>query len=323
MKAFLSLIMVFILMQSISAQEMKSGANNSSEEISQQIPDYFDGNPEWRESFTLGLDPCIEYYDYVFYVEGDTVIGDYVYKKIHKRGQVYYSWIGIPPPYNCEGTETFNYFAAHLRQEDRKIYIYESGQDYLLFDFNLEAGDLLPQTHHYFGDSIYVTSVDSLLVGGDYRMVYNLSSGYFDPDQLIEGIGYAFGGLMGYYPSWEFPAFLDCFALDGVTWFPEYGAWCDLTVDIEEIGSNPGLLKIYQHPASRNITLNFTSNITQTASIDFFDITGRHVTSVDWVLHSGTNTKSMNLASLRQGIYILKLSSPNDPIGIRKKMMLK
>ena len=50
--------------------------------IQAQIPDYFANNPQWRVDAMCAVPaPCIENDEYVYYINGDSTIGNHIYKK--------------------------------------------------------------------------------------------------------------------------------------------------------------------------------------------------------------------------------------------------
>ena len=155
-----------------------------------QLPNYFDNNPQWRQEFVFGgFYPCIEYDNYVYYLNGDSTIGNLTYKKVFKRGEVKREWFAPPPPVWCEeGPFLYDYFQTLMRQDSLRIYLYESGVEFLLYDFDLAIGDTLPTTYNVWMDDIVVTGVDSILVGDSYRKVFTHSEVGPAANVLIEGM---------------------------------------------------------------------------------------------------------------------------------------
>ena len=94
--------------------------------VSAQTPDYFTDNPKWRLSSQCAIPyPCIENQEYVYYVNGDSTIEGLTYKKIYKRGTLQQTPMGEVDPGTCNLSMTFNQFHALLRQEEKKIFIYD------------------------------------------------------------------------------------------------------------------------------------------------------------------------------------------------------
>jgi hypothetical protein len=60
-----------------------------------QTPDYLSNDPNWRQDWTFGGSmPCLETHNYIYYMNGDSLIGDVEYKKIYERHET---------AYNCNG----------------------------------------------------------------------------------------------------------------------------------------------------------------------------------------------------------------------------
>jgi len=202
---------------------------------SAQVPDYFEGNPQWRMEWGNGAYyPCIELNDYIYYLNGDTVIGNQVYKKLFERRDVNYNWLWVPPPNNCEGSYTYDSFRILIRQDSLKMYVRDlDGIDNLLYDFDLEVGDTLPITYNLYLDDIVVTGIDSLLVGSSFRKVFEIPDYNPAGNNLIEGIGFT-TGLLDFFYCPEFPTILECFVQNDTAYYPIYGEPCDLTVKVPE-----------------------------------------------------------------------------------------
>ncbi|OYT13167.1 MAG: hypothetical protein B6I19_06585 [Bacteroidetes bacterium 4572_114] len=283
-----------------------------------QIPDYFAGNPEWRQELTWGgAMPCLEIDNYVYYLNGDSVVDGYIYKKVYKRGEHDHSWMGDPPaPDYCTGSSFYNYFYGLVRQDSLKVYIREGNNDYLLYDFDLSVGDTLPETYFLMENNVVVSSIDSILVGGSYRKIFNLENSIYPyPLDLIEGIGFN-QGFLDEVPDW-YPAQLLCFVLDDTTYYPSYGEPCDLMiVDI----SNPEVqypgLKIFPNPSAGNISIKFNSGPNTMVNVKVSDISGRNLRDEIWAIDQGMNVKSLDLGSFDKGVYFISIiGKDNETLG--------
>src|SRR6185436_20795033 len=91
---------------------------------------YFENNPVWKVTSQCGApSPCIETKNYNYYVNGDTTINTYSYKKLFTKGNQSFAWMNIPPvPPECQGyyvfNDTINPF-AFVRDTLKKIFIYD------------------------------------------------------------------------------------------------------------------------------------------------------------------------------------------------------
>ena len=158
-----------------------------------QIPNYFDDNPSWIcEEKKSGLwgPGCYSVDNYLYYTEGDTIIGSYTYKKIKRKGWTSLDgacWTGVKTYYD-DG------YCFGFRQDGRKVYINDSGVDSLYVDYNLNIGDTLSKCYLLpYQPSIPFTviSIDSALISSGYHRIFEFEYTEFDtiPFYLYEGIG--------------------------------------------------------------------------------------------------------------------------------------
>jgi hypothetical protein len=286
---------------------------------SAQTPDYFSNNPKWRVNTWFGGNgDCLEVYDYVAYTDGDTLVNGHVYTKVLKRGICNYHWkVGPGPPQeDCQGSYTFHRFEGLVRQEGKKMYLWEgqmSNEDALLYDFDLEVGDTLQETYvyrHY--DDFVVTSIDSILVGDSYRKVFNLKAPYmvYPEEVLIEGIGFG-GGLLDICPfQAEFPSFLECFTLNDTTFYPEYGAPCELNVSVPQI-PDAAEFKTYPNPVTDQFNIELPPN-TVIDNVSMVNLLGTKVQANHF--ESKTGELTLDLNGLTKGMYIVELARGNQII---------
>ena len=288
-----------------------------------QVPDYFAGNPEWRQELTWGgAMPCLEIYNYVYYLNGDSIVDGHTYKKLYKRGEHEYNWMAPPPAGNCSGSYTYNFFYVLIRQDSLRVYIRQGNNDEaLLYNFDLAVGDTLPETYFMMNDNVVVESIDSILVGESYRKIFNLECPYmYEPLELIEGIGFT-QGFLEYIPDW-YPAQLICFTLNGTTYYPGYGEPCDLTVNIHNPEILNGGLEIFPNPSAGNISVKFNSGSKMMVNVKVSDISGRNLKDEKWAINQGANVKSLDLSSFDKGIYFISLiGNDGESIG-RQKIIL-
>ncbi|MCF8366193.1 MAG: T9SS type A sorting domain-containing protein [Bacteroidales bacterium] len=284
--------------------------------------DYFADNPQWRENWTFAPSyPCITFWDYVYYLNGDTVVGDQFYKILYRRGQKNDDYFAPPIPGYCDDSYTFDEYYGLLRQEGKKMFYLFNDDEELLYDFDLAVGDTLPQTYNVWSDNILVTDIDSLLVKDQYRKVFYLSQGFFKP-YLIEGIGLA-EGFLEYFPQWEFPADLQCFALNDTVYYPEFGAPCDLAVDIDEQFGINSKIELFPNPASDNISIHFDNDSAGDLLIWITDLTGRKIWAETWKTDAGPSVRSLDLSGFNSGMYFIILTGENGEIIARKKILVE
>jgi len=282
--------------------------------VSAQVPDYLDNDPKWRQEWLFGgYMPCLEIHNYIYYLNGDSTVGNFVYKKVFKRLEIDYNWMAPPPPIMCEGSSYYDVFCALIRQESLKLYLNDNDNDYLLYDFDLTVGDTLPITWNMWIEGIVVTSIDSILIGDIYRKIFNLNDVSSIPDFLIEGIGFS-GGFIDYYPSPEFPSVLLCFTLNDTTYYPSYGYSCDLSVSIPSVIADEEF-KMFPNPIIDKLTIETNSQAIFDQVIAY-DIAGNKIQLKFKLKHP--DKIIIDCSSIRPGFYILQLQSGKTiPINLK------
>ncbi len=271
--------------------------------ISLNAQDYFANNPQWRQSSSCRwFGECIEEQEFVYYINGDSVVDNITYKKLFKHGRLDQSWMGPEPHEGCDDHYTFDTFHMLVRQEGKKIFIKETGDvDTLLYDFNLIIGDTIPVTWNQSLNNIVVVGIDSLLVGNSFRTVFHLDA--TTNNSLIEGIGNDNGFLEPVVIDLECGYNLNCYALNDTTYYPEQGAQCDLAVSVPQ-NREDEMVNIYPNPAYEFIYIkpvNFT--LKEKAQIDIFNINGKMVYSEAF----NNGKRRINVNQWPNGMFIFKI----------------
>ncbi|NCA85909.1 MAG: T9SS type A sorting domain-containing protein [Clostridia bacterium] len=288
-----------------------------------QTADYFAGNPQWRLNQTLGgFLPCLYIYNYVYYMNGNQVIDGKKYQKMFRKGTLEEYWMGGPPP-ECSGTSNYDYLNGLFRQEDQKIFMRDGNADVMLYDFDLEVGDTLPNSPLLYEENIYVTQIDSILVGSYYRKVFSLSVDVFGNNQMIEGIGFVEGFLTG-FPDYFYPESLACFALNEIVYYvnPNPSAPCNMFVGTAEPSTESTCLEILPNPSTGLFTLSLSGAESHFLQIYIHDISGRLIYQESWQTENATSVKCFNLSELKKGLYFLSLSDEAGHYFINEKIVL-
>ena len=283
---------------------------------SAQVPNYLHNSSKWRiDAVGLSISaPCWTSGKYVCEIVGDTTIGPHTYKKIIHHGFWHEQPIfGNMQP--CTPDYTFSYPYAFLRQDSLKLYIYDNS-DLLLYDFDLEIGDTLPMTYNNFADNITVESINFLQVGTETRRVFQLSSNTGDISELIEGIGHNYG-LIGTMQPFEFyENGLVCFTLADTSYYPNFGAPCDLDVSVDEL-INFSSVSVFPNPVTEIISIR-TENSSAIQSVFISTLIGE-IKSIDFRI-SDKKTIELNLKNQPSGIYIIEIQA-NLQDKIRVKIL--
>jgi hypothetical protein len=269
---------------------------------------------------------------YKYYLGADTTIGPYIYKKLLSTGDSMYHSAGpttcqpSPPP-NCLLTtyDTWvNRYHGAIREDlnARKVYIF-TNQEYLLYDFDLNVGDTLPNT--YLQDvngpnpSDYVSSIDSVLVGPNYHKRLWLTKDTAPPlweyIALIEGVGTSMGLLSPLIVPFETIYRLECYSLFSV---PHYttsmNCNCPFTTKIEDTVSTSEV-NIFPNPGSGIFSIEATAFIQE---IQIRDLLG------NILLKRKLNslTEEIDISGFSKGVYLLYL---NDEKGytVTRKIILQ
>jgi len=191
-----------------------------------------DSNATWNIHYSFAF-ACPFYVDlnayYSYTITGDTIINSQNYHV-------------ISIPYvdaNCPAIPVPGIVAC-IRQDTalRKVfYIWHSDiVEKVLYDFNMSLGDTM---HNLFMQSCIVTSIDSILIGNDYRKQWHVG-GLTNTVSIIEGIGSANGIFedCNCYTVDGPGAQLMCFTNNGTTLYPGAATQCDLITPVGDPGLN-------------------------------------------------------------------------------------
>lgn len=234
------------------------------------------------------------------FVSGDTTINNLIYNRLSICGISIYSFQGHTSTSNFSNP---NY--ALIRSDDTRTYMLFDNEEFLLYDFSLQAGDHLPQTLISENTAI-VSSIDTVIVNGKSLKRFNI----YDPENsgllsnwYIEGIGHEYGIIEPMYMMLDNGTGFECYAENGVAVFPE-GNDCDLTVAITQVQKPETTMDIYPNPTNGFIILNYTSNTVKEVEVQISGARGEIITSNTWKVQPGQNEQTFNLKSLSPGLYI-------------------
>jgi hypothetical protein len=256
----------------------------------------------------------------------DSVINGLTYHRLIHRWVCSWQYAGPPPiplpP--CQNSGSYSMAESDFiffRQDTiaRRVYMYypQINGDTLLYDFNLNAGDVVPQSYiNPDYPAVNVVRVDTLNLadGMHRRLVMNVS--YFGGDSvaLIEGIGSTFGLSAPLVSPFENSDRLLCFSDLSQTIYPNATTSCVLSLGI------PDPLKqlsasVYPNPFNNYFELQLASGFK--ADIQILQMDGRLVK--EFTMEKDHMRVGMD--DLNSGLYIIRIESQKEVI-IKKILRL-
>ncbi len=227
--------------------------------------------------------------------------------------------------FNCDtpsryiDTTTY-YFRQDTAQKKVFLYNFSSHSDSLLYDFNLQVGDTLTQSRISWGSTnltqfpYIVTSIDSVLIGGQFRKRFNYqqldSSAFcaFEISSMIEGIG-CISGLMNGPGCFETFANLQEFIQDNIVLVGSSATvfyYCPDYTFIDEAKNSSeknAFLTLSPNPTSSTFTITTTAQL-QNAQVEIYNVVGVAVQS-EFI--NKKSEMSVEVSALPPGIYFVKV----------------
>jgi hypothetical protein len=250
---------------------------------------------------------------YTVFFGNDTVINGNSYHTLRKTGG------GV----GCPGWNYNNHFVVAFRQDtaQRKVFMYPSpwgNWEGTFYNFNLQVGDTLDSSKVWWSDpwfsEVYiVTSIDSILIDGQYRKRYNHNGSHGCADSsLIEGIGGTDGVMTGPSRCFEHYVGLSLFSQNHQVLYPSstaspsnYQHCHDFTLDVPEL--NDFSLSISPNPAHNILNVECNELKVERGELKMYDMLGREV--MNEKLHSQLSTFNFQLSS---GMYVVRVSDGNQ-----------
>jgi hypothetical protein len=253
-------------------------------------------------------------YDRLYFLSGDTMINGYNYHKLYYMGSVGFT---NPVTHFCGYWQysTVQHYYGGIRQDTvlRKVFFVQKDSTYdtLLFDFSLQAGNVIPYGINNFLISNYVESIDSIFIGTNYRKRFNIHTPY-GPTYLIEGIGSA-NGLTEDLTKFESGGTLNCFSQDFLQIYPDTTSVCLLFTDIKKINKRKDLINITPNPFSLSTELEMQNN-TKECEFVLFDSYCKLVKEQKIISEKTTISRN----DLPNGLYFYQLRQDNVLISSGK-----
>lgn len=262
-------------------------------------------------------------YDYQEFINGDSIINGLTYHKIFENGT--FSCIYLFQPGSCGSYNYMNEYKGSYREDSlHKIYFVakDSLNEMLLYDFSLSLYDTLPysfnQTLYANGTPLFITRIDSVFDGFNYRKRYNISrdttlAWEVNYVSIIEGIGSTHGLLWDINPYFETDGSLYSHSQNGIALYPDSSVDCIIS-GLSNTSPLP-YWEIYPNPANEELTINCTP-LAIYDCIRIFDTAGKEI------LFSPINkaTHKIKITDLRTGIYFVEIKSNK---GVYRKKFVK
>jgi hypothetical protein len=271
-----------------------------------QPADYFAHTPVWRvNSMCSAPYPCVRNDVAAYFISGDTLMSDgFTWKKLMRIGNSSYTYFASPPiPPGCEGEYSFEFFEGFILQDSLKIYHrnLSENSEQLLYDFDLQVGDMLPLTKINFMDNLLVSSIDSVWVLDSWRKRIYFNQG---ASWIIEGIGHNAGFLESIPPMLECSHTFICLKLNGESAFETNMDDCNLPLSITQVKKRN--ISCFPNPAYRIITLK---GISQNDTPYILNNWGNSMNNqAIWENNSWT----FNLDNLANGMYVIRVKNSTE-----------
>lgn len=218
-----------------------------------------------------------------------------------------------------------SYYAGAVRQDSllKKIYFLlpDSAHEVLLYDFNSTVGDTiktyLSRSYHYPPVSTVVTSIDSILIGTQFRKRWTYSVSNGNTTKVIEGIGNIQGLLVAYETVFYFGNWpnIICFSHNNQALYPFYNpnSGCSPVTGVAELPVN-GNISVFPNPSNGSFTVDF-ANMKNLKEILLYNLLGKTVFHL-----SINNQNQIKIANLPSGVFILTVIN-NDNMKINTKII--
>lgn len=257
-----------------------------------------ESNAVWRVNW--GEQACfisgLAQAEYQYVQSGDTLINSVHYHQIHREMGLAFAC----GPYYPSGIG----YMGGLRQDTslKKVFFLpvDSLSEKVLYDFSLSVGDTLPNLISKVYGNIYptVNSIDSMLIGADYRKVFNTTAG-----TILEGIG-NLAGLLEISQLDLTPELL-CFTQDSTDIYKVHSsADCELITALKSIVPLQIPVSFYPNPFRTQARINVRADYINSDLI-LFNLFGEKVRIVklsgqDLILDRG---------DLANGLYFFRISN--------------
>ena len=269
-----------------------------------------DTTSQWRITRGSSDGTCVNAYNSIYYVDDTLMHNGNVFYKIYETGEFYQQVISPPGPCN----ETYFYdgkYRGAIRTENGKTYQFDGWEENLLMDFTLNVGDTL---FSYISPGLIIGSIDSVLVGDEYRRRFNFSNGDIC-NWMVEGIGHETGLFEFMFLAPDFGSEFHCYGESNIPLFGDLN--CMLNVGYEEISNQNLDVSIYPNPTSGMVKINLPEQNQTTLPYHLTDLYGQIVSKKNAKLLDSQNFE-INLEKFKSGIYFLTIQLSNNQTVYKK-----
>ena len=244
--------------------------------------------------------PQLDDYNFSYFIQGDTVISSNAYHKIYQSGTIH-SHCAFGNFIDYWTTINQTYIGAYKQDTALRqvFFFYPSAiQECLLHDFNLSVGDSVGGGCLGFSPCAIVSTIDSVLIGNNFRKRFNLSTA--PPYSIIEGIG-STSGLLEPICPFEYYGTLICFSQNGQTLYPDTLTSCQLLTTIKNSTVKSTSTKVSPNPFHTSTTLELNADF-KNSELKIYNTFGVQVRQVKIISQSTT----INRDELLDGIYFFQ-----------------
>lgn len=257
-----------------------------------------DTNKIWNVVVYLGFSG---YYNHTYKFIGDTTIGINQYKKLYETlDTTLINW-------TCIGA---------MRDSLQRIFFHDFSNEYLYYDFSLNANDSFNTSISGCVVQMFVDSVDTVtLLNGELRRQLFLIGNFGVAERWIEGIGSLYGLMHvgNYLCTTDTDPLLNCFTENDTLKYKNtaFNSCYYTTVGIEEIKQNNSW-SLYPNPFRDFSTLDFHNFNLENKTLKIFDAQGR-LTKIIYNIKSGQ--VKIDRGELQNGFYFFELRSEKGLIA--------
>jgi len=249
-----------------------------------------------------------------FQMEGDTILGSMTYKKVYQHCSGYSGasddiicalredtlknvWLRQFPPANGTACD------LHSFQQDTVAILLYSFGDY-------SPGDTIFAENNDLNPFYVVQSVDSILINGVNRLVYEVWGLGVGTDIWVSGIGSLRMLLSPVNTYFEWEGTVTCYEDESISWLnPEVDS-CILPLAVG-INENELNIHIYPNPVINDLIIKSDNKI---LGYSLYDLSGK------LLMHSISSNKRIQFNQYDSGIYIVEVRTGK---GVSRKRVIK